>query len=177
MSIASTIKDNVALLGQGELSIGRAGMPAVIQLDITDILKKADVFVGHIGDKIKNGEDCIFAVSDQNLICAALVLASDLRATDVERELLTSDLIGHAVDNESLVDVQAVVKAISDAAESLTTKFQDFRLYDDDLLNYVFSRFINGQLELVRKSVDDPNASAASRGFTIPAWTTSDLKR
>lgn len=176
MSIENTIGRDLAELDRGSKPIGRQDLPDIIHMDVREIIEDANIFVGHIADKIKEGSNCTFAVTDENLICSAIVLISDARATDVERNLLTVDLIGKAVSREDVIDVDAIVKAITDVSTKLKEKFKEFRLMDGDLLNYVYSRYEDGQLELVRKKTNDPGLNFAQRGFAFPAWANKQAR-
>lgn len=170
MSIENTIGRDLAQLGQDSMKEGSVDLPAVLHMDIRDIIEDANIFIGHINDRIKEGSPSTFAVTVDNLICSAIVLLSDSRATDLEKHLLTVDLIGKAKSTEDLIDVDAIIKAISDVTEKIRQKMSDFKLFDSDLFNYVYSRCENGQLELVRKPVNDPGLNFPQRGFTFPAW-------
>lgn len=179
MAFAASGDLSVAELGIGALSMGSATYPPVVLMNVQEELASADIFIGHIGDRMKAGESPLFNPSTAVLLAAAMELVSCLDAMDAEKHLLLVELTGHCASMEDTTDAKAIVEAVSTIATSLCEKMTNYGLYEDGKLNYGVGRMSNGQIELVRKMIDDPNHrffNFAAGGFVNPSWVTDSAR-
>lgn len=171
---ATSCDTTITELGIGALSLGSTKYPVLAFLDVREHLKDADIFVGHIADRVRAGNDPVFNPSREVLLGAAIEMVAELQSIDAERNLLLMELMGHCRNTEDSADAEAIVEAVHQLAMKISSELQAVGLYQNGKLYYGLGRFVNGQVELVRKTFDDPNYNFATGGFVIPSWVANN---
>lgn len=176
MAHAASTDLSVAELGLGALSTGSNKYPGVVLLDLREELEEADVFVGHINDRVRAGDDPLFNPSRDIILAAAVAMVSELDMIDAEKHLLYVELTGHCRGMEDTMDAKAIIEAVYSLAMKLSERLLCSDLYENGKLHYGPGRTANGQLELVRKTFDDPEFKFATGGFVIPSWVNNEAR-
>lgn len=171
---------SIADHGFGAVTPGKKNMPMVVHLGVQEALAEAEIFIGHIEDRIRAGGSATFRPSTEVMLASALALISDEQTESVERDLLSLELSHQCNDAEGLLDAQAVAAAVFTLSGKIKEKLKEHDLFEHGKLMYTIGRHVNGQVELVRLTADDPNLGAnspmrfAARGFIVPSFVHSE---